>query len=444
MAEMKDSGIKWIGEIPDDWKIFHFKYIVKEKIDNRGRTPEIDENDIGIPIIELDAIGNKNPDVEKASKFISEESYKKYIRKGLKSGDVLFGTVGSVGKCSIVPNEFNYCIAQNIVGYRFNNEQDPLFWYYYFKSEPFKHMYMQFNKGNIQNSIKISDMERGVLVIPPLKEQQFIANSLDKKCAEIDSLHTDIEKQIETLEEYKKSIITEAVTKGLNPDVEMKISGVEWIGEIPDDWKVSKIKYLFSSSKGLSITKENLIEKGLPVISYGQIHSKANTGVDISNELLRFVSYNYQKNNINCKVNKYDFIFADTSEDYEGCGNCVYKRNEDLLFAGYHSIILHSKRNKDNRYLAYLFLTDLWRKQLREKVSGVKVFSITQKNLTNTSVVLPPEDEQEEIVNYLDKKCSDIDSVIADKQQQLETLEQYKKSLIYEYVTGKKEVPDNE
>lgn len=440
MAEMKDSGIEWIGEIPDDWKIFHFKYIVKEKIDNRGRTPEIDENDIGIPIIELDAIGNKNPDVEKASKFISEESYKKYIRKGLKSGDVLFGTVGSVGKCSIVPNEFNYCIAQNIVGYRFNNEQDSLFWYYYFKSEPFKHMYMQFNKGNIQNSIKISDMERGVLVIPPLKEQQFIANFLDKKCAEIDSLYTDIEKQIEILEEYKKSIITEAVTKGLDPDAEMKDSGIEWIGKIPKNWKTNKIKYLFTSGKGLSITKENLIDEGLPVISYGQIHAKTNSGVDINKDLLQFVSYEYQKRNPNCEVKKFDFIFADTSEDYEGCGNGVYKRDNSILFAGYHSIILRAINQKDNRYLAYLFLTDLWRKQIRETASGVKVFSVTQKNLINSSIILPPEDEQNEIANYLDVKCNKIDSIIVDKKKQLETLEQYKKSLIYEYVTGKKEV----
>lgn len=216
---------------------------------------------------------------------------------------------------------------------------------------------------------------------------------------------------------------------------EMKDSGIEWIGKIPKDWKINKIKYLFSSNKGLSITKENLIEEGLPVVSYGQIHSKANTGIDIGDELLRFVSYDYQKNNSNCKVNKFDFIFADTSEDYEGCGNCVYKRNEDLLFAGYHSIILHSKRKRDNRYLAYLFLTDLWRKQLREKASGVKVFSITQKNLMNASVILPPEDEQVKIANILDKKCTEIDNIAADKKQQIETLEEYKKSIITETVT---------
>ena len=254
------------------------------------------------------------------------------------------------------------------------------------------------------------------------------------------SLHNDIEKQIDILEKYKKVIITEAVTKGFNSNVEMKNSGVEWIKEIPKNWKVNKIKYLFTSGKGLSITKENLIDDGLPVISYGQIHAKNNNSVDINKDLLRFVSYGYQKYNFNCNVKKNDFIFADTSEDKDGCGNFVYKRDDSLLFAGYHSIILHSKIQQDNRYLAYLFLTDLWRKQLRETASGVKVFSITQKNLINSSIILPPSDEQIEIANVLDKKCYEIIKAINEKREQLIILDNYKKSLIYEYVTGKKEV----
>lgn len=139
-------------------------------------------------------------------------------------------------------------------------------------------------------------------------------------------------------------------------------------------------------------------------------------------------------------MKKNDFIFADTSEDKDGCGNFVYKRDNSLLFAGYHSIILHSKIQQDNRYLAYLFLTDLWRKQLRETASGVKVFSITQKNLINSSIILPPSDEQIEIANVLDKKCYEIIKTINEKREQLIILDNYKKSLIYEYVTGKKEV----
>ncbi len=216
----------------------------------------------------------------------------------------------------------------------------------------------------------------------------------------------------------------------------MKNSGIEWINEIPESWKVNRIKNIFTSGKGLSITKENLIDNGLAIVSYGQIHSKTNTGVTIEDDLFRFVDFKYQKYYSQCQVYQYDFIFADTSEDSDGCGNCVYKRDNSILFAGYHSIILHSIIPQDNRYLAYLFKTDCWRKQIREVASGVKVFSITQKALINSSVTVPPFEEQQKIANYLDKKCAEIDSLSSDIQSQISVLEDYKKSVITEAVTN--------
>ena len=216
---------------------------------------------------------------------------------------------------------------------------------------------------------------------------------------------------------------------------EMKDSGIEWIAHIPLNWTTDRMKYLFTNGKGLSITKENLIETGLPVISYGQIHSKSNSGTDIKDELLRFVDFQYQTNYPQCEVFQYDFVFADTSEDYDGCGNCVYKRDSSLLFGGYHAIILHSLVKRDNRYFAYLFKTDSWRKQLREVASGVKLFSITQKVLMNSSVIVPPEDEQKAISDYLDLRCTELDTIISDIQSQIEALEEYKRSVITEAVT---------
>lgn len=430
MREIKDSGIEWIGEIPDDWKIFHFKYIVKEKIDNRGRTPEIDENDIGIPIIELDAIGNKNPDVEKASKFISEESYKKYIRKGLKSGDVLFGTVGSIGKCSIVPNEFNYCIAQNIVGYRFNNDQDSLFWYYYFKSEPFKHMYMQFNKGNIQNSIKISNMERGVLVIPPLKEQQRIANFLDEKCGEIDSLTKDIQEQIATLEKYKKSVITETVTKGLNPSIKAKSTDNKYWENIPVNWELSDIKYLFE------IVKRIAGKEGYDILSVTQKGLKIK---DISkNEGQIAESYaNYQF------VYPTDFVMnhMDLLTGWVGCSKYFGVTSPD-----YRVFRLRDTKNNLN-YYKYVMQSCYMNKifySLGQGVSNLGRWRLQTSTFNNFKIPVPPSDEQQQIADYLDSKCSEIDAIIQTKKEQLDVLAEYKKSLIYEYVTGKKEVPVNE
>lgn len=226
----------------------------------------------------------------------------------------------------------------------------------------------------------------------------------------------------------------------------MKNSGVEWIGEIPEDWEVTPLKKLFSFGKGLPITKENLVEKGLPVISYGQIHSKSNTGTKLQSELLRYVSNSYLDSNPNSLVHSGDFIFADTSEDLEGCGNCCYIDKEIKLFAGYHTVILQSKISKDNKYLAYLFKTDEWRKQLREKLVEVKLYSITQKALKSTSVILPPKPTQQRIASYLDKKCSKIEETIHNQQQVIEKLKTYKQSLITEAVTGKikiqNEIPD--
>ena len=216
---------------------------------------------------------------------------------------------------------------------------------------------------------------------------------------------------------------------------EMKDSGVEWIEEIPLEWEINKIKYMFSNGKGLPITKENLIDEGLPVISYGQIHSKDNNGTKIGKNLLRFVNEKYSMKYPQCSISENDFVFADTSEDYDGCGNCVLKRDNSKVFAGYHTIILHSLLKRDNRFLAYLFKTDIWRKQIREKVSGVKVFSITQKTLMNCEVILPEYGEEKIIADYLDTQCSEIDATAEDIQKEISLLEDYKKSVITEAVT---------
>lgn len=216
---------------------------------------------------------------------------------------------------------------------------------------------------------------------------------------------------------------------------EMKDSGIEWIGEIPKEWEINKIKYMFSNGKGLPITKANLIDEGLPVISYGQIHSKDNNGTKIGKNLLRFVNEKYSMKYPQCSISENDFVFADTSEDYDGCGNCVLKRDNSKVFAGYHTIILHSLLKRDNRFLAYLFKTDTWRKQIREKASGVKVFSITQKTLMNCKVILPGYNEEKIIADYLDTKCSEIDATAEDIQKGISLLEDYKKSVITEAVT---------
>lgn len=278
------------------------------------------------------------------------------------------------------------------------------------------------------------------VLVPSDNEQQSIAVFLDQKCNEIDSLISLQEEMISELQAYKQSIITEAVTKGLDPNAKMKDSGVEWIGVVPEGWKIKPLKSLYYTEKGLNITKENLVESGIPVLSYGQIHSKENPGTQINDVLFKYVPDTYLNSYPKCLVQKGCFLFADTSEDYEGCGNAIYVDRDITLFAGYHTIIARPIIAGDYKYLAYQFLTDIWRQQIRSRVSGIKVFSVNQKLIKFTSVILPTRDEQTAIVTYLDTKTAQIDSLIAIKREKIQELKDYKKSIIYEYVTGKKRV----
>ncbi len=221
----------------------------------------------------------------------------------------------------------------------------------------------------------------------------------------------------------------------MNRYPEMKDSGVSWIGEIPKEWKIEKTRRNFTFRKGLSITKANLEESGVPVISYGQIHSKSNTGTGLNKNLIRYVNNSYIITNRDSIVEKSDFIFADTSEDEEGCGNCVYIDSNEVIFAGYHSIIAHPTSFESGKYLAYLFQTPAWRYQIRSKVDGVKVYSITQKILKETSILLPTPAEQDQIVRFLDWKASCINRLIALRRKQIERLEELKKALVSRAVT---------
>lgn len=222
---------------------------------------------------------------------------------------------------------------------------------------------------------------------------------------------------------------------------EMKNSGVEWIEEIPSDWDVKNIKALFTLGKGLPITKENLKESGISVISYGQIHSKLNFAYKTSKAIYRYVDESYRETNGNSLVKKGDFIFADTSEDDTGCGNFVYINCDGEIFAGYHTIILHSIEMTDYQYFAFLFMSDCWRKQIRERVNGVKLFSITQKNLRSCSLIVPPALEQEKIARFLDVKCTEIDNILAKTRDSIEEYKKLKQAIITQAIT--KGVRDN-
>lgn len=211
--------------------------------------------------------------------------------------------------------------------------------------------------------------------------------------------------------------------------------GVEWIGEIPVHWDFLRMKNAFTFGKGLNITKADLVDEGIPVVSYGQIHSKNNTGVHISKDLIRYVDESHLNSGKRSLVFVGDILFADTSEDYNGVGNCLFVDYKGNIFAGYHTLIARPINLKDPKYMAYLFQDEGWRKQVRSEVMGIKVFSLTQRILKNVQILIPPEDERKKIITYLDIGLCQVDSLIAGNENQLSMLTRYKRDLIAECVT---------
>jgi type I restriction enzyme S subunit len=216
---------------------------------------------------------------------------------------------------------------------------------------------------------------------------------------------------------------------------EYKDSGVAWLGRIPPHWAISKLRYKFAFGKGLTITKENLVDDGIPCVNYGEVHSKFGFEVNPEKHLLKCVDESYLKAFSNCLLSKGDFVFADTSEDLEGSGNFTQLTSDTVTFAGYHTIIARPERRKNTRYLAYLFDAKEFRTQIRLAVKGVKVFSITQAILRGADIWLPSDGEQKNIADFLDHETAKIDALIEKQQRLIELLREKRQAVISHAVT---------
>ena len=424
-----DSQTPYVGDIPSHWKMVQNKRVMhKEK--------RICDTYSGQNIISLTLNGAIVRDLGAGGKMPATFDGYQYVYPGellmcLFDIDVTPRCVGRVNNEGLTSPAYSSFVLHD-------NANLGYYYYYYLMLDHTKEL-LHLAK-NLRHSLTEEQIGQIKVPLPPILEQQAIAEYLDRKIAHIDAIIAEAKASIEEYKAWKASIIYEAVTKGLDPNVEMKDSGVEWISSIPTNWNVKRTKALFSYGKGLSITKENLVDEGIPVISYGQIHSKKNPGTGVIEELIRFVPESYIKSDPESLVKKGDILVADTSEDLAGCGNAVYVDSDMTLFAGYHTIILKGNGVSDNKYIAYLMKTDVWRSQIRANVSGVKLFSISKRILNSTSVILPSTEEQKEIINYLDSKCKAIDDIIVEKELLILDLEKYKKSLIFDVVTGKKRV----
>lgn len=207
-----------------------------------------------------------------------------------------------------------------------------------------------------------------------------------------------------------------------------------WIETFPAHWEMCRLKDYTSTNTGITFTKADLVDSGNAVLSYGQIHAKNNIVTEINHELIRFIPDSLIEDKSSSKVKLGDFIFADTSEDLSGCGNCIYINEPIDLYAGYHTILLRNKGLGCGKYFAYLFMSDLWRSQIRKKVKSVKLYSVTQGILNQSFVIVPPIAEQEAIATYLDKECGKIGKMIGLLERKVDCYRLLKRSLINQTV----------
>lgn len=430
--KMKDSKERWLGDIPATWNTRLLKYMFSIKKNIAGET--------GHQVLSVTQKGIVPKNMTERGQFSLDYSKYQLVEVGdfvMNHMDLLTGWVDISKYNGVTSPDYRVFVNTNPDSF------DSQYYKYIFQCCYSNRIFYGLGQGVAGYGrwrLPADMFMNFVLPVPPIDQQRRISRFLDKQCEQIDSIIEETKRAIEEYKCWKASMILEAVTRGIKPDRKMKKCDLEWISEIPFTWKTDRLKALFAFGKGLPITKENLVDEGIPVISYGQIHAKYNTGTSITESLFRYVPESYIESNPDSLIHKGDILVADTSEDIDGCGNSVYIDKEMQLFAGYHTIILKSINQDDNKYLAYLFKSHVWRSQIRTRVSGVKLFSISKKILNFTTVILPPKEEQEEITRFLDEKCKLIDTLIENKQALMIDLETYKRSLIYESVTGKRKV----
>ena len=431
MIKMKDSGIPWIGQIPEDWEVAKLKNFTKFY---SGGTPNVSNqfnyNDNGVSFVTIKDMSN-NYLINKTEKHITKLGIKEKNLKILNKGTVLYSIYATVGEISEL--NINATINQAILALTNLKNINKTFLKYNLLS--MKDFVISLSNGNTQFNLNTEIVKNFYLTTPSFELQQKIVEILDKKCGQIDKLVRIEENEIEKLKEYKTSLITKVVTKGLDPNAKMKDSDIPWIGQIPYDWEVKRLKYIADIFlKGNGITKDDVVGEGnTPCVRYGDIYT----------------TYEFKFNECKTRTNKEkfsnlqyfthgDILFKKTGELVEEIGkSVVYMGNKECLAGGDVVIMKHSQ---EPVFLGYALESSYVREQKSFGKLKLKVVHISIQDISNLYVALPTKNEQVIIGKYLDEKCEEIDNLIKIKQEKIEKLKEYKKSLIYQYVTGKKEV----
>ena len=418
---MKDSGISWIGEIPKEWKCLPIRALFTE---NRNK------NFLGK---ETRALQFKYGTIIPKKNFDPEENYVaetilnyNIVDRGMIMLNGLNLNFDFVSKRIALVTERGI-ITSAYMSFYPTDTTTVLSEYSNYLLKSYDNCAAFHNMGGgVRKILNFDELKRQYFILPSLDEQQRIAEFLDRECGKIDGLKADIQAQIDTLEQYKRSVITEAVTHGLNPSASMKDSGAGWMPLIPLHWKADKLKFHLRQ-RGI----KNQIDKQVLSLyrEYGIVPKDSRddnhnvTSEDVSD-------YRYVRVG-DFVVNKMKAWQGSVAvSNYEGIVSpayFVYEFSDDLI---------------NKRYFHYLMRNKTYATEFRRLSGGIREgqWDLPSEALNNTIILLPPLDEQQEIADYLDNKCAEIEQIIADKKSQIETLDGYKKSLIFEYVTGKKEI----
>ena len=403
--EMVNSGIPWIGETPISWSVMPHKRVMH-------KVKEIQEHYNGEKILSLTMRGVIVRDLDAGGKMPTtfdgyQKVYPNNLLQCLFDIDVTPRCVGLIkdeGLTSPAYSQFEM----------YSNGYAPYYDYLLRYMDDRKTL-LHLSK-NLRSSLTETDFGAVLTCVPPIAEQQKIASFLDRKCSEIDEMIALQEQIIEELKAYKQSVITEAVTKGLNPDAPMRDSGIEWIGQIPEHWRIATIGRLFNIYAGGDAKWE----------FYSDTCDTEHPYPVYTNTLDRHQTYAYTSK----PMFNGDTITVTGRGDI---GHAFYRR--EPFDAIIRLLVLEKKYNLDCRYFAY-FIEDV----IHFFTNSAAIGQLSAVQVTPYAICHPTLAEQQAIADYLDEKCADIDSLIQTKQSKIDSLKEYKKSIIYEYVTGKKEV----
>lgn len=436
MAEkMKPSGIDWIGDIPNNWETSRIKYHYQISLGKMLQPIQENSTDTLEHYMCSANITWAGVDTSILKQMWFSPAEKKQYR--LLDGDLLVSEGGDVAVSCIWRNELDECYLQNAVHrVRQNALSDNRFIYYWlFFLKNYGIVDLICNKATIAHFTKEKFGELPICIMS-IDEQVAIADFLDKECAQIDSIAADLEKQIELLQQYKKSLITETVTKGLDKSVPMKDSGVEWIGEIPEHWEISRVRHLASLCSGATPSKDVLSywEGNIPWVSSQEVKSDIikDTSLHISEEAINSCSTQLMPAGTLVMVVRSGILQHTIPVALLGVPATI---NQDIKAFQFNHLMLPA-------YFKYYIQGEndaLLSVIIKDKTT---VESVDNQLLLSLKIMVPPIEEQKAIVAFLNYKCGYIDKILNDKQEQLNLLMQHKKSLIYEYVTGKKRVKE--